>query len=179
MRIDRSKHSLFGASKVAADILVQEYGRYFGMKTTCLRGGCLTGPHHSGVELHGFLNYLIKANLEERVYKIFGYKGKQVRDNIHSYDLVSAFWEFFQAPRCGEVYNIGGSRHSHCSMLEAIALCEELSGRKLDWSYVEENRIGDHIWWVSDVTRFQTHYPNWKYRYDIRGILREIYEAVR
>jgi CDP-paratose 2-epimerase len=179
LSIDQSKHSLFGASKVAADILVQEYGRYFGMKTACFRGGCLTGPAHAGTELHGFLAYLMKCTAAGRPYRVFGYKGKQVRDNIHSYDLVSAFWEFFQAPRCGEVYNMGGSRHSHCSMLEAIALCEELSGRKLEWSYVEENRIGDHIWWVSDVTRFQTHYPNWKYRYDIRGILREIYEAVQ
>lgn len=179
LSIDQSKHSLFGASKVAADILVQEYGRYFGMKTACFRGGCLTGPAHAGTELHGFLAYLMKCTAAGRPYRVFGYKGKQVRDNIHSYDLVSAFWEFFQAPRCGEVYNLGGSRHSHCSMLEAIALCEELSGRKLEWSYVEENRIGDHIWWVSDVTRFRTHYPNWKYRYDIRGILREIYEAVQ
>jgi CDP-paratose 2-epimerase len=179
MSIDQCKHSLFGASKVAADILVQEYGRYFGMKTACFRGGCLTGPGHAGTELHGFLAYLMKCTATGRPYRVFGYRGKQVRDNIHSHDLVAAFWEFFQAPRSGEVYNIGGSRHSHCSMIEAISLCEELSGRKLDWSYMEDNRIGDHIWWVSDVAKFQSHYPNWKYRYDIRGILSEILEAVR
>ena len=179
MSIDQTKHSLFGASKVAADVLVQEYGRYFGMRTACFRGGCLTGPGHAGTELHGFLAYLMKCAVTGRPYRVFGYKGKQVRDNIHSHDLVSAFWEFFQAPRVGEVYNMGGSRHSHCSMLEAIALCQELSGRKLEWTYVEDNRIGDHIWWVSDVRKFQLHYPAWKYRYDLRGILEEILAAVR
>jgi CDP-paratose 2-epimerase len=177
MSIDQSKHSLFGASKVAADILVQEYGRYFGMKTVCFRGGCLTGPGHAGTELHGFLAYLMKCAVQGKPYRVFGYKGKQVRDNIHSYDLVEAFWQFFQAPRSGEVYNMGGSRHSHCSMLEAIGLCEEISGRKLDWTYQEDNRIGDHIWYVSDVRKFQAHYPNWKYRYDLRAILQEIYQA--
>jgi CDP-paratose 2-epimerase len=179
MSIDQTKHSLFGASKVAADVLVQEYGRYFGMRTGCFRGGCLTGPGHAGTELHGFLAYLMKCAATGRPYRVFGYKGKQVRDNIHSHDLVSAFWEFFKAPRVGEVYNMGGSRYSHCSMLEAIALCEEISGRKLEWSYVEDNRIGDHIWWVSDVRKFQSHYPAWKYRYDLRGILEEIHAAVR
>jgi CDP-paratose 2-epimerase len=177
MSIDQTKHSLFGASKVAADVLVQEYGRYFGMKTACFRGGCLTGPAHAGTELHGFLAYLMKCTVANQPYRVFGYKGKQVRDNIHSNDLVNAFWEFFQAPRAGEVYNIGGSRHSHCSMLEAIALCEEISGQKLGWTYKEDNRIGDHIWWVSDVRKFQSHYPKWKYQYDLRTILEEIHVA--
>ncbi len=177
MSIDQSKHSLFGASKVAADILVQEYGRYFGMKTACFRGGCLTGPAHAGAELHGFLSYLMKCTVTGKPYRVFGYQGKQVRDNIHSHDLVDAFWHFFQNPRSGEVYNLGGSRHSNCSMLEAIDLCQEISGRQLDWTYVEDNRIGDHIWWVSDVRRFQSHYPTWTYRYSLRGILEEIHAA--
>lgn len=178
MSIDQTKHSLFGASKVAADVLVQEYGRYFGMKTACFRGGCLTGPGHAGAELHGFLSYLMKCTVTGKPYRVFGYKGKQVRDNIHSHDLVEAFWQFFQTPREGEVYNIGGSRHSNCSMLEAIDLCQEISGNTLDYSYVEDNRIGDHIWWISDVRKFQSHYPEWKYRYDLRGILQEIYEKL-
>lgn len=177
MTIDRSKHSLFGASKVAADVLVQEYGRYFGMKTVCFRGGCLTGPAHAGTELHGFLAYLMKCAVDGTPYRVFGYKGKQVRDNIHSHDLVSAFWEFFRAPRYGEVYNMGGSRHSNCSMLEAIQLCEEISGRKLNWNYMEDGRAGDHIWYISDVRRFQSHYPAWKYRYGLREILQEIHAA--
>lgn len=177
MSIDQTKHSLFGASKVAADVLVQEYGRYFGMKTACFRGGCLTGPAHAGTELHGFLAYLMKCTVSGKPYRIFGYKGKQVRDNIHSHDLVEAFWQFFKAPRSGEVYNLGGSRHSNCSMLEAIALCEEISGKKLDHTYAEDNRIGDHIWWVSDVRKFQMHYPQWQYRYGLRAILEEIHTA--
>jgi CDP-paratose 2-epimerase len=177
MSIDQSKHSLFGVSKVAADVLVQEYGRYFGMKTACFRGGCLTGPAHAGAELHGFLAYLMKCCVTGTPYRVFGYKGKQVRDNIHSYDLVAAFWEFSCAPRSGEVYNMGGSRHSNCSMLEAIQLCEQISGRKLKWTYVEESRIGDHIWYISDVRRFQSHYPGWKYRYGFREILKEIHAA--
>ena len=177
MSIDQTKHSLFGASKVAADVMVQEYGRYFGMKTACFRGGCLTGPGHAGTELHGFLAYLMKCTVKGMPYRVFGYKGKQVRDNIHSHDLVAAFWEFFQKPRSGEVYNIGGSRHSNCSMLEAIDLCEEISGRKLQWKYEEDNRIGDHIWYVSDVRRFQSHYPNWKYRYGLRELLNEIHAS--
>ena len=179
MTIDQSKHSLFGASKAAADLLVQEYGRYFGMKTACFRGGCLTGPAHAGAELHGFLAYLMKCTVQGRPYRVFGYKGKQVRDNIHSADLVEAFWQFFQAPRSGEVYNMGGSRHSHCSMLEGIRLCEQISGRSLSWTYLEDNRSGDHIWYISDVRKFQSHYPAWKYRYDLNGILREIYAACR
>ena len=177
MSIDQSKHSLFGASKVAADVLVQEYGRYFGMRTACFRGGCLTGPGHAGTELHGFLAYLMNCAVNGTAYRVFGYQGKQVRDNIHSHDLVSAFWEFFRAPRSGAVYNLGGSRHSNCSMLEAIAICEQISGRKLQWTYEEDNRIGDHIWYVSDVRRFQSHYPNWKYRYGLREILQEIHTA--
>jgi CDP-paratose 2-epimerase len=178
MSIDQTKHSLFGASKLAADVLVQEYGRYFGMKTACFRGGCLTGPAHAGTELHGFLAYLMKCIVTGKPYRVLGYRGKQVRDNIHSHDLVEAFWQFFQNPRVAEVYNVGGSRHSNCSMLEAIAQGERITGRRLDWTYVEENRIGDHIWWISDVRKFQTHFPEWKYRYDLGAILREIHAAL-
>ena len=178
MSIDSTKHSLFGASKAAADLLVQEYGRYFGMPTVCFRGGCLTGPAHAGTELHGFLSYLMICTVSGRPYRVFGYKGKQVRDNIHSFDLVEAFTEFIRAPRLGEVYNIGGSRHCHCSMLEAIEMCKKISGRKLTWHYEAENRIGDHIWWISDVRKFQQHYPAWKFRYDLGEILKEIYRAV-
>ena len=179
MSIDYTKHSLFGASKAAADLLVQEYGRYFGMPTVCFRGGCLTGPAHAGTELHGFLSYLMICAVDGKRYRVFGYKGKQVRDNIHSFDLVEAIAHFIRAPRSGEVYNIGGSRHSNCSMLEAIELCEEISGRKLDWHYEETNRIGDHIWWISDVRKFQSHYPAWKFRYGLRDILTEIHQAVK
>lgn len=177
MSIDQSKHSLFGASKVAADILVQEYGRYFEMKTGVFRGGCLTGPAHAGAELHGFLAYLMKCIVEGRPYRIFGYKGKQVRDNIHAHDLVSAFLHFYENPRLGEVYNMGGSRHSNCSMLEAIRIGQELSGKKLDFTYLEENRAGDHIWYISDVSKFQKQFPEWSYQYSIEDILGEIYEA--
>ena len=175
MSIDHSKHSVFGASKVAADVMVQEYGRYFGMKTAAFRGGCLTGPGHAGAELHGFLSYLMKCAVTGREYSIFGYKGKQVRDNIHSSDLVDAFVHVFRAPREGEVYNIGGSRHSNCSMMEAIALCEEIAGKKMNTRYVDQNRSGDHIWWISDVRKFQSHYPDWSYAYDVRRILEEIF----
>jgi CDP-paratose 2-epimerase len=178
MNIDSTKHSLFGASKVAADILVQEYGRYFGMPTVSFRGGCLTGPAHAGTELHGFLSYLMICTVTGRPYRVFGYKGKQVRDNIHSFDLVEAFAEFIRAPRAGEVYNIGGGRHSNCSILEAIETCEEISGKKLSWNYEETNRIGDHIWWISDVRKFQAHYPKWKFRYGMREILKEIHAVV-
>lgn len=173
--IDQSLHSLFGASKLAADVLVQEYGRYFGMRTACFRGGCLTGPGHAGAELHGFLAYLVQCAATGTPYRIFGYKGKQVRDNIHSADLVAAFEAFFRAPRVGEVYNIGGGRHSNCSMLEAIEIAGEVAGRELDWTYVEDNRIGDHMWWISDLSRFSTHYPGWRMRYDVPGIIREIF----
>jgi CDP-paratose 2-epimerase len=177
MSIDQSLHSLFGASKVAADILVQEYGRYFNMYTVCFRGGCLTGPDHSAAELHGFLAYLMKCAATGKHYTVFGYKGKQVRDNIHSSDLINAFYEFQQNPRVGEVYNIGGGRFSNCSMLEAIKLCEEITGNKLHYSYNEQNRIGDHIWWISDNSKFSNHYPNWKQKYNIKDILTEIYET--
>ena len=175
MSIDQTKHSLFGASKVAADVMVQEYGRYFGMKTACFRGGCLTGPGHSGAQLHGFLAYLMKCAITGTPYRVFGYKGKQVRDNIHSFDLVNAFWHFFQAPRSAEVYNIGGGRHSNCSMMEAIAKAEGLTGRPMVWSYDETNRIGDHIWWISDIRRFQAHYPDWSLTRDVDGILSEMH----
>lgn len=175
MSIDNSKHSLFGASKVAADVLVQEYGRYFDMKTACFRGGCLTGPSHSGTKLHGFLSYLMKCTMTGDHYQVFGYQGKQVRDNIHSYDLVNAFYHFYQKPRIAEVYNIGGSRYSNCSMLEGIKECENIANKKLNWTYVEDNRIGDHIWWISDVSKFEKHYPDWKFTYNVTGILQEIY----
>lgn len=177
MSIDQSKHSLFGASKVAADMLVQEYGRYFDMHTACFRGGCLTGPGHSGTQLHGFLSYLMKCTVTGAPYTVFGYKGKQVRDNIHSNDLVRAFDAFFQAPRCGAVYNIGGGRHSNCSMLEAIDMCEQIAGRKLNYQYAEANRSGDHIWWISDNGRFEADYPDWQLQHDVSEILREIHDA--
>lgn len=176
MSVDSCLHSLFGVSKLAADILVQEYGRYFGMHTVCFRGGCLTGPNHSGAQLHGFLAYLMKCVVEEKAYSVFGYKGKQVRDNIHSYDLIRAFYEFFKNPRFGEVYNMGGGQFSNCSMLEAIRISEEIAGKELNWHYVEQSRKGDHQWWISDVGRFQQHYPNWGITYDVPAILREIYE---
>ena len=177
MSIDRTMHSVFGASKVAADVMVQEYGRYFGMRTACFRGGCLTGPAHSGAELHGFLAYLVKCGVSGRRYTVFGYKGKQVRDNIHSHDLVSAFWRFYEAPRVAEVYNIGGGRYANCSMLEAIALVQEMTGRPLDWVYSDTNRAGDHIWWVSDIRRFMEHYPGWSIQYDLPRTLREMVDA--
>lgn len=177
MSIDASMHSLFGASKVAADVLVQEYGRYFGLRTAAFRGGCLTGPHHAGAQEHGFLAYLMKCAVQETPYTVYGYKGKQVRDNIHSADLVAAFWEFYRAPRSGEVYNMGGGRPINCSMLEAISLCEEISGRELRWSYSESNRAGDHIWYISDTGKFQAHYPSWQPRIGIRRILDHIYAA--
>jgi len=174
MSIDQSKHSLFGVSKVAADVLVQEYGRYFGMKTGVFRGGCLTGPNHSGAKLHGFLSYLMKCAVTGDSYTIFGYKGKQVRDNIHSYDLVNMFWHFYNDPKTGEVYNAGGGRHSNCSMLEAIAVCEEITGNKMNYTYTDDNRIGDHIWWISDVSKFKRHYPGWNWKYGLKDILVEI-----
>ena len=174
MSIDHCKHSVFGASKVAADVMTQEYGRYFGMKTVVMRGGCLTGPSHSGAELHGFLAYLVKCVLTGRPYTIFGYKGKQVRDNIHSADLVSAISCFLENPTSGRVYNMGGSRHSHCSMLEAIAISEELAHKKLSYEIVDQARSGDHIWWVSDVRKFQTDYPKWHYQYTLKDILAEM-----
>lgn len=179
MSIDQTKHSLFGASKVAADVLVQEYGRYFGMNTGVFRGGCLTGPNHSGAQLHGFLSYLMKCAVTGDHYTVFGYKGKQVRDNIHSWDLVNMFWHFHQAPRQGEVYNAGGGRHSNCSMTEAIDMCEQITGKSMNYTYSEDNRIGDHIWWISDVAKFKSHFPQWDYRYDITDILEQIYKNTK
>lgn len=179
MSIDQTKHSLFGASKVAADILVQEYGKYFGMNTGVFRGGCLTGPKHSGTQLHGFLSYLMKCAVTGEHYTVLGYKGKQVRDNIHSYDLVNMLWHFYQKPRKGEVYNAGGSRHSNCSMLEAIATCENITGKKMNWSYSETNRIGDHIWWISDVSKFKAHYPDWDFKFSLDDILRQICDEIK
>ncbi|MGH2925442.1 MAG: NAD-dependent epimerase/dehydratase family protein [Solirubrobacterales bacterium] len=175
MSIDRSLHSLFGASKAAADILVQEYGRYFGMRTACFRGGTLTGPRHSATELHGFLAYVMRCAMTGTPYTVFGYKGKQVRDAIHSLDLIRAFDAFHAAPRVAEVYNIGGGRFSHASVLEAITLSEEISGQKIDWTYDDRSRVGDHIWWIADNGRFQSHYPDWKLEYDVRRILEEIH----
>lgn len=177
MSIDQCMHSLFGASKVAADVIVQEYGRYFNLKTAAFRGGCLTGPAHSGTRLHGFLSYLMRCCISGKKYSIYGYKGKQVRDNIHSFDLVNAFYHFYKNPRQGEVYNMGGSRYSNCSMLEAIAMCEEISGKKLNYEYVEQNRAGDHIWWISSVAKFKQHYPEWEFSYNVRAILQEIYDV--
>jgi CDP-paratose 2-epimerase len=177
MRIDRSKHSIFGSSKVAADVMTQEYGRYFGMKTVCLRGGCLTGPHHSGVELHGFLSHLVKTQLLGRPYRIYGYKGKQVRDNIHSYDVALAIEAIYRSPRCGEVYNLGGGRQNSCSILEAFDLVEELTGSKMSYEYVEKNREGDHICYITDLQRFRTHYPQWEITKSLDVILQEIVAA--
>jgi CDP-paratose 2-epimerase len=174
MSIDQSKHSLFGVSKASADLLVQEYGKYFGLKTGIFRGGCLTGPSHAGTELHGFLSYLIKCFMNKKQYTVFGYNGKQVRDNIHSYDLVSAFHEFYLNPRIGEVYNIGGSRYSNISMLESINKISNILGDKLDYTISKDNRIGDHIWYISDVNKFKNHYPNWDYKYNIDDIINEM-----
>ncbi len=177
MSIDDTKHSVFGASKVAADVMAQEYGKYFGMNVGIFRGGCLTGPGHSGAQLHGFLSYLMKCAITNKEYTIFGYQGKQVRDNIHSADLINMFWHFYQNPRPGEVYNAGGGRHSNCSILEAISLSEEITGNRFQYRYAEQNRTGDHIWWISDVTKFKKHYPKWSWNYSLEDIMREIYEA--
>ncbi|MBC7796856.1 MAG: NAD-dependent epimerase/dehydratase family protein [Pyrinomonadaceae bacterium] len=179
MSIDHTKHSLFGASKVAADVLVQEYGRYFEMKTGVFRGGCLTGPNHSGAQLHGFLSYLMKCAISGQHYTIFGYKGKQVRDNIHSFDLVNMFWEFYRKPRVGEVYNAGGARFANCSMQEAIAVCEQITGNKMNFSYSETNRIGDHIWYISDVSKFENHYPDWSFKYNLQNTLTQIFDEMK
>ncbi|MBX3731679.1 MAG: NAD-dependent epimerase/dehydratase family protein [Verrucomicrobiae bacterium] len=176
-RIDQSKHSLFGASKVAADVMVQEYGRYFGMPTCCLRGGCLTGPNHSGVELHGFLSYLIKCNLEGRKYRIFGYKGKQVRDNIHSADVVGFIQRFLAAPRMGEVYNIGGGRANSVSILEAFDLIAGISGRPMQYEYVDQNRQGDHICYISNLDKMRAHYPGWEITKNLKTTFEEIFQS--
>jgi CDP-paratose 2-epimerase len=175
--IDQSKHSLFGASKVAADVMVQEYGRYFGMPTCALRGGCLTGPNHTGVELHGFLSYLIKCNLEGKEYKVFGYKGKQVRDNIHSYDVVTFMENFIANPRSAEVYNIGGGKENSCSILEAFSITESFTGRPQKYMYDEANRIGDHICYYSDLRKMKKHYPNWSVSKSLTNTIKEIVEA--
>jgi CDP-paratose 2-epimerase len=175
--IDQSKHSLFGASKVAADIMVQEYGRYFGIPTCCLRGGCLTGPNHSGVELHGFLSYLVKCNVEGREYKVFGYKGKQVRDNIHSYDVASFIDAFISAPRVAEVYNIGGGRANSCSIWEAFSIAESFTGKKQVYTYVDENRIGDHMCYISNLDKMRAHYPNWDITISLEETIRQIVVA--
>ena len=174
MSIDQSKHSLFGVSKASADILVQEYGRYFGLKTVSFRGGCLTGPAHSGAKLHGFLSYLAGCIAKGKTYTIFGYKGKQVRDNIHAYDIVNAMYHFYLKPKCGEVYNMGGSRFSNISILEAIEKLEKILGKKAKTKYVRQNRVGDHIWYISDISKFQRDYPRWKLMYNIDSILDEI-----
>lgn len=174
MSIDDSTHSLFGVSKAAADLLVQEYGRYFKLKTVSFRGGCLTGPLHKGAELHGFLAYLAKCVADEKPYKIYGYKGKQVRDNIHSFDMVNAFWQFYQNPKKGAVYNIGGSRFSNISMKEAIDYFEKALNKKAQIEHSDKNRIGDHIWYISNVNKFKTDYPNWDYKYNIHKIMDEI-----
>ena len=175
--IDQCKHSLFGASKLAADIMVQEYGRYFNMPTCCLRGGCLTGPAHSGVELHGFLNFLVRCNIEQQTYKIFGYKGKQVRDNIHSEDVTRFIECFLQAPRTGEVYNLGGGKENSCSILEAFEICEGFSGKKQKFEYIEENRKGDHICYYSDLTKIQSHYKDFKFEYSLPEIIGQIVKS--
>ena len=175
--IDQSKHSLFGASKVAADVMVQEYGRYFNLPTCALRGGCLTGPNHSGVELHGFLSYLIRCNLEGKTYRVFGYKGKQVRDNIHSHDVVTFMEHFIAAPRQGEVYNIGGGRGNSCSILEAFERVADLSGKKMHWEYVEKAREGDHMCYISNLDKLRAHYPNWDITKSLDDIFREIVES--
>jgi len=177
--IDQSKHSLFGASKVAADVMVQEYGRYFGMPTCCLRGGCLTGPNHTGVELHGFLSYLVRCNLEGREYKIFGYRGKQVRDNIHSEDVAHFMYQFVQAPRVAEVYNLGGGKENSCSILEAFQIAEAFSGQTQQFTYLDENRIGDHICYYSDLRKMQAHYPGWGITKSLRTTIGEIVASWR
>jgi CDP-paratose 2-epimerase len=176
-RIDRSKHSIFGASKVASDVMVQEYGRYFGMPTCALRGGCLTGPNHSGVELHGFLSYLIQCNLTQTKYKVFGYKGKQVRDNIHSHDVARFIAAFIASPRAGEVYNIGGGRANSCSILEAFAMIADISGKKMIYEYLDQNRAGDHICYISDLRKMKEHYPGWAITKSLRGIFTEIHAS--
>lgn len=177
LRVDQAKHSLFGASKLAADIAVQEYGKYFGMPTVCLRGGCLTGPCHSGVELHGFLSYLIKCNLEGKIYNVYGYKGKQVRDNIHAFDVACFIGEFIQSPRAGEVYNIGGGKENSCSIIEAFKLIGKISGKEMVYNYLDENRNGDHICYYSDLTKLRSHYPGWRITKNLEQIFVDIYEA--
>jgi CDP-paratose 2-epimerase len=178
MSIDQSLHSVFGASKIAADIMVQEYGRYFGLKTGVFRGGCLTGPNHSGAQLHGFLAYLVKCCITGQPYTIFGYQGKQVRDNIHSHDLVNMFWHFYRCPRPAAVYNVGGGRFANCSILEAIGMIERITEKKLHYTYQPTARVGDHIWWISDVRKFQSHYPNWYWQYSLEETLVQLCQSL-
>jgi CDP-paratose 2-epimerase len=175
--IDQTKHSLFGASKVASDVMVQEYGRYFNMPTCCLRGGCLTGPNHSGVELHGFLSFLVKCNLQGREYSVYGYKGKQVRDNIHSEDVARFMFGFWKAPRIAEVYNLGGGKGNSCSIIEAFRTAERITGRKMKWRYVDQHRIGDHICYYSDLRKMKSHYPAWDITKPLNSIFEEIAES--
>ncbi|MCM3906401.1 MAG: NAD-dependent epimerase/dehydratase family protein, partial [Pyrinomonadaceae bacterium] len=177
MRIDQSKHSVFGASKVAADVMVQEYGRYFGINTCCLRGGCLTGPNHSGVELHGFLSYLAKVNITGGLYQVYGYKGKQVRDNIHSRDVARFIELFIESPTPGEVYNIGGGRQNSCSILEAFEMIHSLTGQKMNFEYIDQNRQGDHICYISDLSKIKSHYPSWEVSISLQKIMEEIYTS--
>ena len=179
MSIDDTKHSVFGASKVAADIMAQEYGKYFDMNVGIFRGGCLTGPNHSGAQLHGFLSYLMKATVHGIHYTIFGYKGKQVRDNIHSQDLVNMFFEFYKNPKPGIVYNAGGGRFANCSMVEAIALCEKISGKKLSYTLGNDNRVGDHIWYISDLTKFKNDFPNWEQKWSLEETMVDIYNGMQ
>lgn len=178
MSLDNTKHSIFGVSKVAADVMTQEYGKYFDIKTGIFRGGCLTGPRHAGAQLHGFLSYLMKCAVSKQPYTVFGYKGKQVRDNIHGFDLVNMFWHFYQTPRTGEVYNAGGGRFANCSMQEAISICEEISGNKMQVSYSDTNRVGDHIWYISDVGKFKSHYPEWNFNYNLHATLSQIFQGI-
>ena len=172
--IDNCTHSFFGVSKIYADLIVQEYGKNIGLKTVCFRGGCLTGPNHSGAKLHGFLSYLVKISLTKKKYSLIGYKGKQVRDNLHSYDLVNAFWEFFKKPKKGEVYNIGGGRYSNCSIIEALDLVEKIAGISIKRDILKIPRVGDHIWYISDLSKFKKHYPNWQQKYNIKNIIEEL-----
>jgi len=179
MSLDHAKHSVFGASKVAADIMAQEYGKYFQMNVGVFRGGCLTGPKHSGTQLHGFLAYLMKCAITKKPYTIFGYNGKQVRDNIHSWDLVNLFWHFYQNPKQGEAYNVGGGRFSNCSMIEGITMCEKITGNKMNYTYSETNRIGDHIWYISDMSKFKEHYPLWTWNYSVKDILFQMFNEMK
>ncbi|MDB3889149.1 NAD-dependent epimerase/dehydratase family protein [Candidatus Pelagibacter sp.] len=172
--IDSCTHSFFGVSKTYADLIVQEYGKNIGLKTVCFRGGCLTGPNHSGAKLHGFLSYLVKISLTKKKYSLIGYKGKQVRDNLHSYDLVNAFWEFFKKPKKGEVYNIGGGRYSNCSIIEALDLVEKIAGISIKKDILKTPRVGDHIWYISNLSKFKKHYPNWQQKYNIKKIIEEL-----
>ncbi len=172
--IDDCTHSFFGVSKTYADLIVQEYGKNVGLKTVCFRGGCITGPNHSGAKLHGFLSYLVKLSLKNKEYNIIGYKGKQVRDNLHSFDLVNCFWEFYKRPRRGEIYNIGGGRYSNCSIVEAIHLVERIKNIKIKKKFIQNPRVGDHIWYISNLSKFKKHYPNWKQKYDTIKIIEEL-----